>query len=47
MQGEEVYFKYLSSQRMAHTKSSVRRRAVDGGKFIAQTQPSTSPSKAQ
>ena len=35
MNAWEVYFKYLSSQRMAHTKASVRQRAEDGGKSMA------------
>ena len=39
MQAQKVYFKYLSSQRMAHTKTFVRRRAVNGGKSIPQPQP--------
>ena len=29
-----VYFKYFPSQRMAQTKSSVQRRAIEGGKVI-------------
>ena len=40
----EVYFKYLSSQRMAHTKSSARQRAMDGGNVIVPTQSSNQPS---
>ena len=34
MQTQEVYFKYLSSQRMVHTKSSVRRRVMNGKKNL-------------
>ena len=34
MQAQEVYFKYLSSQRMACTKASVRLWAEDGGKSV-------------
>ena len=41
MQAQEVHFKYLSSQRMAHTKTSMRRRVMDGGKSVFQPQPST------
>ena len=33
METWEVYFKYLSSQRMAHTKSSLRRGVMDGKKI--------------
>ena len=47
MKAWKVYFKYLSSRRMAHTKSSVRRRVAEGEKSIVQTQPSNSPSEAQ
>ena len=39
----EVYFMYLSSQKMAHTKSSVRRKVVKGDdKSAPQPQPSSS-----
>ena len=34
IQAWKVYFKYFSSQRMAHTKSAVKRRAVKGDKSI-------------
>ena len=47
IQAQEVYFKYLSSQRMAHTKSSMRRRVVDRGKSVLQPQPSTPTLEAQ
>ena len=42
IQAQKIYFKYLSSQRMAHTKSSIRRREVNGGKSTLQPQPSSS-----
>ena len=45
MQAREVYFTYFSSQRMAHTKSSVWQRATEGGKVLVPPpylgQPST------
>ena len=47
MQAWEGYFKYLSPWRMAHTKSSVRRRVVEGEKSVLQTQPSTSTAGTQ
>ena len=51
MQAREVYFKYFSSQRMAHAKSSVRCRAEDGGKVLvlpqSTKQPSTPPAEKQ
>ena len=38
----EIYFKYLPSQRMAHTKATVRKRAMMGVKAILQPhQPQT------
>ena len=43
MNAWEIYFKYLSSQKMACTKSSVRRRAVTGGKVLGLTQPLAQP----
>ena len=36
MQAREVYFKYFPSQRMAHTKAIIKRRAVVGIKTIPQ-----------
>ena len=52
MQVQKVYFKYFSSQKMAHTKSTVKRRAGTGpststlGISIPQPQPtSTSPAQ--
>ena len=47
MQAWKVYFKYLSSQKMAHTKSTVKRRTERGNKSIPQPQPSTSTSPSQ
>ena len=47
IQAQKPYFKYLSSQKMAHTKSSMKGRAVKGDKSTPQPQPSyfsTSPS---
>ena len=40
MQAREVYFKYFSSQKMAHTKSTIKRRVEVGTKAILQPQPS-------
>ena len=34
MKAREVYFKYFSSQRMAHTKSSIWWRVTEGGKVL-------------
>ena len=34
----EVYFKYFSSQRMACTKATVRKRTAEGAKTVLQTQ---------
>ena len=42
MNAWEVYFKYLSPQRMACRKASVRWRVEDGGKSVAWSQPLTS-----
>ena len=39
MNVQEIYFKYLSSQKMAQTKFSVRQRAVTGGKVLVPIQP--------
>ena len=39
MNAWEIYFKYLSSQKMAHTKSSVRRRQWMGEKLYYQLNP--------
>ena len=44
MNAWEIYFKYLLSQKMAHTKCSVRRRVVTGEKVLVPTQPSPQPS---
>ena len=44
MNAWEIYFKYISSQKITHTKSLVRRRAVTGGKVLVPTQPLTQPS---
>ena len=38
MQAWRAYFKYLSSQKMAHTKSSMKRRAVKRDKSTPQLQ---------
>ena len=40
MQAQEVYFKYFSSQKMAHTKATVRRRVEAGAKIIPDSQMS-------
>ena len=42
MQAWRAYFKYLSSWKMAHTKSSVKRGTVKEDKSIPQPQPSSS-----
>ena len=42
IQAREIYFKYPPSQKMVHTKSSLRRKAVKGDKFNPQPQPSSS-----
>ena len=48
MQAQKVYFKYLSSQKMARTKSTVKRRAEAGTKAIPQPQPfQTKPSTSE
>ena len=47
MQAWKAYFKYLSSQKMACTKVTVKRRAEVGNKSIRQPQPSTSTSPSQ
>ena len=48
MQAWKVYFKYLSSQKMAHTKSTVKRSVEAGTKAIPHPQPSqTQPSKSE
>ena len=39
MQAQEVYFKYFFSQKMAHTKAMVRRRAEAGATTIPNSQP--------
>ena len=35
-QAREVYFKYFPLQKMAHTKATVRKRAMMGMKTVAQ-----------
>ena len=36
----ELYFKYSSSQRMAHTKAMVRKRVAEGAKMVPHLQSS-------
>ena len=44
MQTWQVYFKYFSCQKMAHTKATVRRREEVGAKTIPDSQMVTVPS---
>ena len=41
MQAQKVYFKYFSSQKMACTKVTMRRRVEAGAKTIPNSQPPT------
>ena len=43
----EVYFKYFPSQEMAHTKATVRKRAMIGVKTVPQPQPAKKVKKGR
>ena len=44
MKAREVYFKYFSSQRMAHTKSSIQQRVMEDGTVLVPPQSLGQPS---